>query len=58
MLNLGIKTLGFLFKAGFKASGKTLKILGFFGKVLFIIFLGALALGLDANRENLKDLEG
>ncbi len=58
MLNLGIKIVEFLFKVSLKVSGKTLKILGFFGKVLFIIFLGALALGLDANRENLKDLEG
>ena len=58
MLNLVGKLFKLLLKIGFKSGGKTLKFFGSIGKVIFIILLAIIALELDANRENIKDLEG
>ncbi len=50
-----IKLLAKLFGySGLKTSKQLLSIIIFLGKVAFIIFLGALALGIDLQRENLK----
>ena len=58
ILNLITKLLKLFLKFSFKSGSKTLKIFGSIGKVIFIILLAIVALELDANRENLKDLEG
>ncbi|RUM60606.1 MAG: hypothetical protein DSY53_00340, partial [Persephonella sp.] len=51
LIKLLFKLFGY---SGLKTSKQLLSIIIFLGKVAFIIFLGALALGIDLQRENLK----